>query len=109
METKTVTYHVVLKQILNEEFGYISYVFENLEFQDYDYHFLTAIRFPNWNQRHLSIGEVGYVVLQYVQEGIDKWYDKNTKEFQVYNEDNIIFLKFIPEKPEVIPTEIILD
>lgn len=107
METQTVTYHVILQQILKEEFGYISYVFENLEFQDYDYHFLTVTRFPNWNQRHLEIGEVGYVVVKYVQEGIDKWYDG--KEFIPYTNDHIIFLKFIPEKPKVVPTEIILD
>ena len=107
METQTVTYHVVLQQVLKEEFGYISYVFENLEFQDYDYHFFTATRFPNWNQRHLEVGEVGYVVVKYVQEGIDKWYDG--KEFIAYKYTNLVFLKFIPLKPKVDISEIILD
>lgn len=107
METQTVTYHVQLKEQIDEGMGYISYVFENLEFRNYDYQYITAIRFPNWNQGHIKKGAIGYVVVKYVQEGVDKWYDG--EKFVVYNYDNIIFLKFIPEKEEVVPTEIILD
>lgn len=109
METQTVTYKVILQTQMVESLGYISYVFENLNFQDYDYQFITAIRFPNWDHGSIKNGDVGYVVVKYVQGGKDEWYDKDAKEFQVYNNDNIIFLKFIPEKPEVRPTEIILD
>lgn len=107
MENQTVTYHVQLKTQIKEGPGYINYVFENLEFQDYDYRYITAVRFPNWDQGSIENGEIGYVVVKYVREGVDKWYDG--ENFIVYNEDNIIFYKFIREKEKVVPTEIILD
>lgn len=109
METQTITYRVQLRAIMNESLGYISYVFENLNFQHYDYQYITAVRFPNWDHGPIEDGAIGYVVVKYVQGGVDEWYDKDLKKFQVYNNDNIIFLKFIPEKPEIKPTEIILD
>ena len=109
METQTVTYKVILQTQMVESLGYISYVFENLNFQDYDYHYITAVRFPNWDCGNIKVGEKGYVLVKYVQEGKDEWYDKESKEFNKYVDTNIIFLKFIPEKPEVTPTEIILD
>lgn len=109
METQEITYHVVLKGFINNGTGYVNYVFENLEFQDYDFHYITAVRFPNWDCKNIKVGERGYVVVKYVQEGKDEWYNKETKEFNKYLDTNIIFLKFIPEKPEIETTEIILD
>ena len=107
METQTVTYYVQLKVQYDEGLGYKSYVFENLNYQDYDYQFITAVRFPNWESPPIKDGEIGYVVLRYVREGIDQWY--NGEELVFFNDTNIIFMKFIPEKPAVDMTEIILD
>ena len=109
METKEITLHVKFVAECTDGMGYTNYVFEDLEYQDNDYKYVMCVRFPNWNQATFKLDDEGYVTVRYVREGIDKWYDKDTKEFQVYNNDNIIFLKFIPEKPEVKPTEIILD
>lgn len=106
MQTQTVTYHVKFLASCADGLGYINYVFENLEFQDYDYQYLMCVRFPNWDQAAFNIGDVGYVTVKYVREGIDKWYDGN--EFVTYKYTNIIFLKFIPEK-EKITTKLILD
>lgn len=106
MQTQTVTYHVKFLASCADGLGYINYVFENLEFQDYDYQYLMCVRFPNWDQATYNIGDVGYVTVKYVREGIDKWYDGN--EFVTYKYTNIIFLKFIPEK-EKITTKLILD
>lgn len=106
MQTQTVTYHVKFLASCADGLGYINYVFENLEFQDYDYQYLMCVRFPNWDQAIFNIGDVGYVTVKYVREGIDKWYDGN--EFVTYKYTNIIFLKFIPEK-EKITTKLILD
>ena len=36
METQTITYYVQLKAQIKENLGYIQYVFENLNFKDYD-------------------------------------------------------------------------
>ncbi|WP_370841581.1 hypothetical protein [Gemmiger formicilis] len=55
----------------------------------------------------MKLGDVGYVSLRYVEEGIDKWYDG--KDFVPYKDSNIIFLKFIHEKPIIEDGQILLD
>ena len=107
MEGQTVTYHAKLVACCEDGMGYINYVFEDLNFQDYDYQYIMCVRFPNWNQATFNIGDVGYVTIRCVREGIDQWYDG--KDFVTYKYTNLIFLKFIPEKPESKTTEILLD
>lgn len=96
MQTQEVTYYVKLVAKLHENLGYINYVFENLNFNDYDYQYFTCVRFPNWDSPNVDLEDVGYVTIKYVREGIDKWFDGT--DFKNYNYTNIIFLKFIPEK-----------
>lgn len=107
MEIQEVTYHVKLVAKSSDGLGYINYVFENLEFKDYDFKYIMCVRFPNWEQAAFDINDIGFVTVRYVREGIDKWY--NGESFEVYKYTNIIFLKFIHEKSKVIPTEIVLD
>ena len=102
---ETLTYHVKLIATSNDGMGYINYVFEDLEFQDYDYKYIMCVRFPNWDQASFSRGDTGYVTVRYIREGIDQWYDG--KDFIAYKYTNIMFVKFIPEKEN--PTEIIID
>lgn len=102
---ETLTYHVKLIATSNDGLGYINYVFEDLEFQDYDYKYIMCVRFPNWDQASFSQGDIGYVTVRYIREGIDQWYDG--KDFIAYKYTNIMFVKFIPEKEN--PTEIIID
>lgn len=106
METQTVTYHVKLLAEHPDILGYTNYVFEDLEYKDYDYKYIMCVKFPNWNQNKFNINDEGYVTVRYVREGIDKWFDG--KEFVSYRYTNVVFLKFIPLKPKVT-TEIILD
>lgn len=107
METQTVTYHVRFVASCEDGMGYTNYVFEDLEFQDYDYKYIMCVRFPNWNQAAFDYDDEGYVTVRYVREGIDQWYDG--KDFNTFKYTNIIFMKFIPLKQKVVPTEIILD
>ena len=107
MEIQEVTYKVKLVAESSDGMGYINYVFENLEFQDYDYKYMMCIRFPNWNQSHIDIGDEGFVTVRYVREGIDKWFDGT--EFIAYKYTNIIFLKFVHLKEQTVITEIKLD
>lgn len=107
METQTVTYHVKLIATEKDPLGYINYVFEDLEYKYFLQKYIMCVRFPNWNQSTFSIGDEGYVNVRYVQEGVSTWFDG--KEFIPYKDTNIIFLKFIPLKPKVDTTEIILD
>lgn len=86
--------------------GYINYVFEHLEYTNIDYKYIMCVRFPNWNQGSMSLGDVGYVSLRFVEGGVDKWYDGS--DFIPYKDTNIIFLKFIREK-NVLDKKILLD
>lgn len=81
---------------------YITYVFENLNFKDYDYQYIMCVQFPNWNQDPIEIGDIGYVNVRYVKEGISQWYDG--EKMNVYKYTNVIFLKFIKEQEQVDKT-----
>ena len=107
METKEITLHVRFIVASDDGMGYITYVFENLEYQDWRVQYIMCVRFPNWNQKYFEEGDEGYLTVRYVQEGVDKWYDGT--ELIPYKYTNIIFLKFIPIKPKVETTEISLD
>lgn len=101
-----VTYKAKFLAESRDIMGYTSYVFENLEYSNVDDHYIMCVRFPNWNQASFMIGDVGYLNVRYVEEGKDKWFDG--KDFNFYRYTNVIFMKFILEKP-LIETEIILD
>lgn len=107
METQTITYRVKLLAKQCENLGYINYVFENLESMNNTYKYFKCVRFPNWNCNNFDIYDEGFVTVRYVREGIDTWFDG--VKFIPYNYTNIIFLNFIPIKPEIKPTEIVLD
>ena len=107
METKEITLHVKFVAKEEDGFGYYNYVFEDLEFQNYYYKYITCVRFPNWNQSVFKIDDEGFLTFRYVQGGVDEWYDGN--EMIKYKNTNFIFLKFIPIKPKVEITEISLD
>lgn len=86
--------------------GYITYVFENLNFQTYENQYVMCVQFPNWNQSEICIGDVGYVNVRYVKEGISQWYDG--EKMNVYKYTNVVFLKFVKE-PEKVNKEILID
>lgn len=90
-----ITYKAKLVSQQIDSVGYITYVFENLEYEDLKYKYLMCVRFPNWNHKSLTSGSTGYVTLKYVEGGVDKWY--NGIDFTYYNYSNIIFSKFIEE------------
>lgn len=106
-ETQVVTYHAKLVASCTDTMGYTNYVFENLDFQDYDDKYLMCVKFPNWNNAIFNYGDVGYVTVRFVREGIDRWYDG--QDFNVYKYTNIIFLKFIKEKENFDSDNIIVD
>lgn len=86
--------------------GYITYVFENLNYKAYDTQYIMCVQFPNWNQSEIEIGDIGYVNVRYVEEGISKWYDG--EKMNVYKYTNVVFLKFVKE-PEQINKDFLVD
>ena len=107
METKEVTYHVKLEAKDYDSMGYITYVFERLEYEDLDNKYIMCVRFPNWNQNAIELGDIGFLCIKYVKEGEDVWYDG--KSFVPYKQTNLIFLKFLHEKKKIVESEILLD
>lgn len=107
METKEITYKVQFIAESQDSMGYCNYVFEDLNYTDPDFQYLMCVRFPNWNQASFNIGDIGFVTVRYVREGIDKWYDGTN--FVPYKYTNLIFLKYIPLKPELEPSKILVD
>ena len=86
--------------------GYITYVFENLNYKNYESQYVMCVQFPNWNQSSIEIGDIGYVNVKYVKEGISQWYDG--EKMNVYKYTNLVFLKFIKE-PEKVNKEFLID
>lgn len=86
--------------------GYITYVFENINHTDYENQYVMCVQFPNWNQSEIQIGDMGYVNVRYVKEGISQWYDGEKMNFYKYT--NIVFLKFVKD-PEKVNKEILID
>ena len=82
----------------NEDFGYITYVFECLEkYMIEQSKYIMCVQFPNWEQKEIKLGDIGYLEFRELRAGIDKWFDG---EKQIpYNYDIVQFIKFI-EKPE---------
>ena len=101
-----ITIYVVLRAKNVDIGGYITYVFENLNQTDYNSKYLMCVQFPNWNQTEINIGDIGYVNVRYVKEGISQWYDG--EKMQVYKYTNVVFLKFIKE-PEKVDKEFLID
>ena len=100
------TIHAKLKAEQQDVMGYITYVFEDLNCQNYDTQFIMCVRFPNWNHSSININDVGYLNIRFVEEGIDKWFDGVT--FNTYKYTNCIFMKFV-KMTQKITNEIIVD
>ena len=107
MQTQEITYHAKLVATYTDSFGYVNYVFQDLEYTNPDYKYMMCVKFPNWESPHIDIEDIGYVTVKYVREGIDKLYDGS--EFVTYKYTNIIFLKFIQECEKTVVTAITID
>lgn len=95
---ETITYYTKLVAKDIDFSGYITYVFENLEYSDIKNKYIMCVRFPNWDCPDISNGEIGFLKFREVEEGIDIWYDG--KDLIPYKNSDFIFLKFIREQPE---------
>lgn len=94
-----ITLHVKLVAKTIDIGNYITYVFENLNYKDFESQYVMCVQFPNWNQSEIIIGDVGYVNVRYVKEGVSQWYDG--EKMNVYKYTNVVFLKFIKEQEKV--------
>lgn len=90
----------------SDSLGYINYVFKCLEDKmDLGSKYIMATRYPNWDHRSISLGEIGFLTFTEVKAGIDTWY--NGEKMIPYKYNAIQFLKFI-EKPKESSQEYIM-
>lgn len=93
VETNEFTLHAKLLIIREELLGYTTLIFEDLEYKDPDFKYITCTMFPNWDQEIMNIGDIGFLRIKYITAGKDTWFDG--KNFIPYKYTNIQFLKFI--------------
>ena len=92
------TIHAKLITFRHGCWGYINYIFQNLDNPNSDYIYCT--RFPNWDCADLQIGDTGFLKCKEVVAGNSKWYDWKTGQYIPYKYSGIHFLDFIYEKPK---------
>ena len=64
-----------------------------------DLKYVTIVRLPNWDTANtFEVGDIGYLQFQYVEGGITQWFNKNLKDFEVYNYSNNYFVNFFKQK-----------
>ena len=100
------TYHVQLIGSYKDGYGYIDYVFKNLERIEWDTDYLWCVQLPNWDQPPIKWGERGYLTVRDVEAGIDQWFDG--KDLHYYNFSMTILQRFRPE-PNIVEKEYVLD
>lgn len=100
-----ITIFTRLRAQLDEGLGYVTYVFENLEFPKWDTKYVMVTRCPNWEHRALKVGEEGFLTYEEHIAGDSKWFDG--KEFHPYRYNISQFIKFIA-KPEEIKEDFIM-
>lgn len=86
-----------LKELRRDLGGYILYVFENLDDDKWYSKYISTVRFPNWEEPFVNIGDIGYLDFKEVIAGKDTWWDKVNNKYVPYNYDNRIFIRFVKE------------
>lgn len=88
------------KIVAKRDGQYTRIVFEDLNREPTDdLKYVTVVLLPNWNYGEtLNIGETGYLQFESVSAGVTKWFDREIKDFKVYNYDANYFINFIKQK-----------
>ena len=96
IQTKTI--HAELVTFRHGCWGYITYIFRDIDRPDNDY--ISCVRFPNWDCADLRIGDVGFLKYKEVVAGDSRWYDWRDNKYVPYKYSGIHFLDFVYEKPK---------
>lgn len=91
-------------EVVEKEEGlYSTYIFKDLDLENEYY---MIIKYPNWNQGPINIGDIGYVTYYIIIAGVSKWYvnsGENIKEvYTPYNYTHLALVKFIKDNSNII-------
>ena len=92
MTTNTIHCKVLAKE---QDMGYYTLVFKNLDSAPFGHKYLMVTVFPNWESYIPEVKEIGYLNYDEVEGGIDTYYDRTTDSIMKYNYSNSIFKKFV--------------
>lgn len=83
-----------------DNFGYVTYVFQRLEDVNIESKYIMCTRYPNWEHRPVNLGEIGLLTFKENVAGCTTWF--NGFENIPHKYDGIQFIKFIdlPKKPD---------
>lgn len=97
------TFKVQLVAVSDEQ--YKSYVFKNLdELENSFLRYITAVRCPNWEGYFPQIGDIGYVLCEYVEAG-ENYFNRSSGETSQYNYSNCYFLNFVKDTEKITNKE----
>lgn len=64
-----------------------------------DLKYVSVVKLPNWETTDkIEIGDIGYLQFQYVEGGVTKWFNKISKDFEIYNYTNNYVINFFKQK-----------
>ena len=96
-----ITYTVKCQLVAKEQdiLDYKTLVFKILENNPpFGHSYCMVTVFPNWQSPVPEINEIGYLMYDQVEGGIDTYYERNTGSIIKYNFSNLIFKKFVKEQ-----------
>lgn len=70
----------------------------NRELTD-DLKYISVVKLPNWDiTNKFEVGDIGYLQFQCVEGGISQWFNKDSKDFEIYNYTNNYLINFFKQK-----------
>jgi len=93
----TTTIHCKLLVKEHDFADYYTLVFKNLDNASFGHNYIMVTVFPNWQSRIPEVEEKGYLTYDFVEGGIDTYYDRAIDSIVKYNFTNLIFKKFVNE------------
>lgn len=98
MQSQIITIHCKILVIQDGQYQEIVVEDLNREVTD-DLKYVTVVKLPNWNTSTIfNVGDTGYLQFQYVEGGSSKWFNRELKDFEIYNYTNNYFINFFKEK-----------
>jgi hypothetical protein len=93
--SQTITIHCKIVAIQNDN-QYTHIVVEDLSRNyDDDLKYVTVVKLPNWDSNTFELDEEGYVLFQPVEAGVTRWFNRELRDFEIYNYSNNYFINFI--------------
>lgn len=91
---------IYCKVLVIQEGQYQEIVVEDLnrELTD-DLKYISVVRLPNWDiTNSFKVGDIGYLQYQYVEGGVSQWFNKVSKDFEIYTYTNNYLINFYKQK-----------